>query len=556
MNTDWAELSRIGKQLGMADEIGQFQKAAARDLCSVAFLGEFSRGKSTLVNSLIGRSLLPVDVRPTTAGVVALTHGTEASARFHRPSGVVDVEPNGAALRNIQTLETGGTGNDEAGWMEISLPFPPALRRLRLLDTPGVNDLTETSPEVVYRLLPHVDLVVYVLDASDSVHASEQAFIRAQSRSVPDVPAVVFVNKMDRLDADDPEELREVEEDVRARLASVLGPECPVLFGSARALTDELSEILDARVEQALTRRRNRQWSLAQRLVIDRVRTETALLDTEEREGGAALERLVEMGPALREGMEAFRKHTRSVGEHALAEMVARSLQAWRREAERDLVGQIRMAGNLTAFAEIGLERAIERLARGWVDAHAGHIRQFLARHANATAAEAARAFAVDGLHLTSDAVFFAMVPYNQPGSIELREGAEMSIAARYGIAAAGSILAGLIATPLSVIGFAAGLAVAENLKKQRDSAIQDQLEGMVPEIVQRAADGLARELLLRSGQYFDMVDGALDRALRQRLQRVEREATELRRSGVERAPQRLRRRKLLSEFEVVLHGP
>ena len=41
----------------------------------LAFVGEFSRGKSTLINHLLGRDILPVGAKPTTGTLVSIVAG-------------------------------------------------------------------------------------------------------------------------------------------------------------------------------------------------------------------------------------------------------------------------------------------------------------------------------------------------------------------------------------------------------------------------------------------------------------------------------------------------
>jgi GTP-binding protein EngB required for normal cell division len=555
MNGEWGALLSAARELGVEPRIRALQERAAADLCAVAFLGEYSRGKSSVINALIERPLLPVDVRPTTIGVVSVCHADRESARLHAKGGARDLPLDRQVLRQFQSPETGGLGAPDGGWLELGLPLPSSLRRFRLLDTPGVNDLGETSPDVLLRLLPHVDLAVYVLDASAGMSRSEQSFIREREAAAHGAPCVVFVNKLDRVDADDPDEVEEVKDELRRQVRELTGAATPVVFGAAHAHLDTLVAQLSAAADVALARRRERLLAMAGRYLQEHIQSERQLLDLEEKDGRAALDRLSQAGPGLREAMGAFRSHARGTGEVPLQLMVRRSLLAWQDDARRDLLGQVRLYADLHGFAQHGLARALEKVARGWADGHVGPIQQFLSRHARASAHEAARLFAQDGLRLSTDAVLFALNPHREDGRVEVSGTGDGGVAARYGIAAMGSLAGGLIAAPLGVLGFAAGLAIAESLKKQKDASMRDEIERAIPGLVQRAAVRLEAEVQAQARAHFDRLDAALERALELRLERVETERAQHQASDAERGVRRRQRRESLARAERCLRG-
>ena len=67
----WVQDLPEGKQL---KELTVFLE---KENFTVVVLGEFSRGKSTFINALLGKSLLPMDVLPETAVLSALLYGDE-----------------------------------------------------------------------------------------------------------------------------------------------------------------------------------------------------------------------------------------------------------------------------------------------------------------------------------------------------------------------------------------------------------------------------------------------------------------------------------------------
>ena len=78
-------LRELAERYGLAELTEELDRLAADETIEVGFLGEYSSGKSLLINSLVGQEeLLPVQVEPTTArlGRVAAVEGLEVPRLF------------------------------------------------------------------------------------------------------------------------------------------------------------------------------------------------------------------------------------------------------------------------------------------------------------------------------------------------------------------------------------------------------------------------------------------------------------------------------------------
>src|SRR6266536_5660667 len=69
------------------------RSAAAQDEISVAVLGRFKAGKSSFLNDLFGRSILPVGVVPVTAAITEIRYGARERACVHHQDGGNQVIP-------------------------------------------------------------------------------------------------------------------------------------------------------------------------------------------------------------------------------------------------------------------------------------------------------------------------------------------------------------------------------------------------------------------------------------------------------------------------------
>jgi ribosome biogenesis GTPase A len=79
------ELATINAEVGQtarAARIRESREALLDQRFTLLVLGEFKRGKSTLVNCLVGREVLPVGAAPTTAVITRITYGEEPAARL------------------------------------------------------------------------------------------------------------------------------------------------------------------------------------------------------------------------------------------------------------------------------------------------------------------------------------------------------------------------------------------------------------------------------------------------------------------------------------------
>jgi GTP-binding protein EngB required for normal cell division len=195
----------------------------------IAVLGEFKRGKSTLVNALIGRRLLPSGVVPVTTVVTELHFGDG-------PEGVLVVFEDGssreAGLEEIARFvsERDNPAN-ELGVRRVEvrvgrrLGAPGAV----LVDTPGLASVSERQTLAARQALTDSDAAVVVLSADAPLSESEGGLLSDLAGRGGEV--FVVVNKCDRLSEP---ELAEVRDFLSGHLERLLGEGASVHYVSAR----------------------------------------------------------------------------------------------------------------------------------------------------------------------------------------------------------------------------------------------------------------------------------------------------------------------------------
>lgn len=161
----------------------------ARPETVVAVVGEFKRGKSSLVNGLLGDAVCPVDDDIATATLTVLRHGTGPAFAWRKVDGTQVREPVAPEeLPGLLSERANHVAGNEVDLVEIQLNNPLLARGIALVDTPGVGGLTAGYSGMTLGYLHVADALLFVTDASAPLTSSELDFLL---RAVEACPAVI-----------------------------------------------------------------------------------------------------------------------------------------------------------------------------------------------------------------------------------------------------------------------------------------------------------------------------------------------------------------------------
>jgi GTP-binding protein EngB required for normal cell division len=232
-----ALVSALGELTALGTERDREQLAALRDRLDAARLrvlvvGEAKRGKSTLVNALLGQDVLPSGVTPLTAVTTTVRYGDDERVEVRFLDGH-DEKHSLAALPDLVT-ERGNPGNRRriAG-VTVYIAAPLLAGGVELVDTPGTGSVFEWDTQAAHEALRSMDAAVFVLTADPPVSASERDLLEQVGQL--SVTTFAVLNKADHLDEPG---LAEALEFTR-RVLSQAGHSGPVYPMSARAALRE-----------------------------------------------------------------------------------------------------------------------------------------------------------------------------------------------------------------------------------------------------------------------------------------------------------------------------
>lgn len=149
----------------------------------VLVVGEAKRGKSTFVNALIGRDILPTDVDVATSQVFHVTPAPHPAFRLRfEDDSARDIAAEDLARYGSQVVaDTEGVPQLEEliRWIEVEGPISFLPKGVSILDTPGLGALYTAHAQITHRFIPLADAVIFVLDSGQPIVQEELNFIES-----------------------------------------------------------------------------------------------------------------------------------------------------------------------------------------------------------------------------------------------------------------------------------------------------------------------------------------------------------------------------------------
>lgn len=218
-------LASLGEELG-APYIAYEGRALAARVSEgrfyLACIGQFKRGKSTLINALVGESILPVGFIPVTAVPTVIRYGAHKKARIQFRNGAWQ-QITASELDQYVSEEHNPENAKGVGGAEIFVPSALLSTGMCLVDTPGLGSVFTGNTAATQAFIPHIDAALVVVGADPPLAGEELALVETVGREVQNL--ILVLNKADR--TTDPERAAAVgftQKVLEKRLQRSVGP--------------------------------------------------------------------------------------------------------------------------------------------------------------------------------------------------------------------------------------------------------------------------------------------------------------------------------------------
>lgn len=237
-----AKLCRRHQIDALEDFLESCRSFAKEQTLNIAIFGRFKAGKSSFLNHLLGRQLLPVGVIPVTTVVTEIQYGPCEGAEIRYLDGRaehVPVERIGEFISESANPEN----SKQVGRVRVALPAMERYRGIRFVDTPGLESVFEHNTDASLEWLPNVGLALVAVGVDPPLSQHDIALIRNLSRYTPNIS--LLLTKVDVLDEG---ERAEVHDFVQKQLGRYWDGSVPVFPYSVRPGFEHLRVALDERL--------------------------------------------------------------------------------------------------------------------------------------------------------------------------------------------------------------------------------------------------------------------------------------------------------------------
>ena len=261
-------------------EITALQIKIQTEKLYIVVVGLFKKGKSSLINTILKKEILPVGVTPLTAIVTLLefTSG-EPFVEVLFKDGRSEIKSPG----DISSFVSEDENPDNQKQVDLVRIYDntPLLKLVSLVDTPGLGSAFEHNTNATLQFVPKIDAAIVVLSADLPISKIEMEFLENLKNTVPKL--ILALNKIDLVKEEDlnkiiAHDLKVVSkiihkspEELKLFLVSACQPNTDVTGTGVEALTNYIENISrnekSRLIEQSSTRQFNALYSQLEMLL-------------------------------------------------------------------------------------------------------------------------------------------------------------------------------------------------------------------------------------------------------------------------------------------------
>lgn len=206
LTTDLKKLEEYSKLLKLENGsalIEDVLKRVMEDSFDIAIVGEFKRGKSTLINALLGKDVLPTDILPCSATLNRITYNVSPLVKVeYKDNSVEDIPIEKLPDYVTKLTDESSEISEKVKEATVYYPINYCRNNVDIIDTPGLND-DKNMTDVTLSVLPMVDAAILVIMAQSPFSEYERDFLENKLLT-NDLGRVMFVvTGIDRCDEDE-----------------------------------------------------------------------------------------------------------------------------------------------------------------------------------------------------------------------------------------------------------------------------------------------------------------------------------------------------------------
>jgi len=217
-----------------AQALQKLRENIAEGLFSIVLVGEFSAGKSTFLNALMHKYMLPSFSKETTATVNFLRHASKApngeKGIVYYRDGSKEVLPD-LDVKTIERFATTNGGTDDKAVavttekIDLFLDSPFLEDGVMLVDSPGLNGITENLEEVTRRQIKESHASIFMFSTDHPGSRTDFEILRDLRKQCNRI--FIVLNKIDDIKANEGETPESIVEHLKESYTKLF-PEVPL----------------------------------------------------------------------------------------------------------------------------------------------------------------------------------------------------------------------------------------------------------------------------------------------------------------------------------------
>ncbi len=219
------EKYRIHSLNPLFDAISNLQNQ--KNFINVSVLGQFKAGKSSFINCLIGKSLLPVASTPLTNVITTVQWGEKERGIIYRNKIYEEID-----LKELVNFISEEKNPENIKNIENAIVESPGLKRmnrLKFIDTPGLGSIFNHNSSITANWLPNTGISFILISCTQPLSENDLKLIEETIHFGPEI--VIILTKTDLIDKSDIKNLKSF---VSVMLRKKFGKDFPVFEYSVK----------------------------------------------------------------------------------------------------------------------------------------------------------------------------------------------------------------------------------------------------------------------------------------------------------------------------------